>query len=304
MKSFKIYLLALASVIVLIACNETTTPTDNAKPVAPTALKANSTNATTVDLIFTASTSESDALFDRYILTVTDGVTEVLKDTLLKGQNMVSISGLDEGTIYDFSVKAKFTNGEFSSVATIKWSPATRFIKNNNDSEIFVYESASDFGSGLQLFYATDKAPRIRKVSAGADWDLGLYTTGGKLLFGSASKLGYTSLVGTPGVTEISKVIEADALGNVYDSEAMNAASNTWSEKAIDLSTYTTANKSLVLYVREKNGATYNYAKVQIVKVNTSFLSTVGGPNNRYIKLFISYQTKADVPFAKFPTKY
>jgi hypothetical protein len=218
------------------------------------------------------------------------------------GTTSFTITKLTEGKIYNFQVVAKYTNDSVSTPVIIKWSPATRFELNVNDDVIKVYETDSDFGSGLMMYDPTGGAPKVRKVANGADWDLGLDTRSSKVIFGSATKINY-SYTGTPKPTQIfgDKYFETESLNSLFDSQAMNAGGNDikYVEKTFDITTETST-KNLVFYVRKADATgKYNYAKVMIIKNPSGAGYLQGASSNRYIELQISYQKVVDVPYAK-----
>lgn len=308
MKHFKLtalFTLFLAAMFIFSACEETTTPSEpvKPKPQPPTNLRATSLSETQIKLMWDASTSEADTNFLNYILEITSSAGGPLAPIELdKANKPYTVTGLVEGNIYTFKLYAKFKNGNLSETASqVSWSPATRFTTNDNDEVIKVYESASDFGSGLDLFNPTSGKPRGLKVASGADWDLGLYTTGGKLIFGSASELDY-NYTGTPLVTDISiNYYDANSLDEIYDSEALNATKHTYQALAVDLESDITVVKGVAFIVRkmEPGNDKFTYAKVLIKKMNGQFLQ--GTADNRYVLVEISYQKTAGVPYAKKP---
>lgn len=305
LKKFKfIALIGLAFAFILNSCDNATNPIDpdpQPKPQPISNLMATSVDNKTVKLKFDLSPSETNTLFKDYELVITPGATAPL--TFPKNTNMVSITNLTEGTVYKFEIVARYTNDSISTVTSIEWSPATRFIKNNNEDVIKVYETASDFGSGLRMFaLAPDNAPRTYKVSSGAEWDLGLDTRNSKIIFGSATKIDY-NYTGTPKPTQMLDVyFEADSLNGLFDSQAMNAGTrdSKYTEKTFDLTSVTSA-KNLVFYVRkyEPGQTRYNYAKVLLRKNPSGAGYIQGSAPNRYLEFQISYQKTPDVPYAK-----
>jgi len=294
MKKFRILTIAMIfAAFIFNACEETTTPTDPAvAPNAPTNMMASSKNATSVNLKWTASTSESSADFCCYVLNVTGGAA-VAPIEVTKGQTTYTVQGLEEGTVYTFELKAKNTEGSLSAAATINWSPASRFEENENGDPIKVYESKSDFGSGLVVYDKDSRLPRAAKVSDGKYWTLGLYTKDSKILLGSPTLLDYTFGT-TPGVTEIADVITGiTSLDDIYDSQALT--SKTFSAKTIDLTNYN-SNIAFVIRYKLEGSTEYNYAKVFVKYVNGSFLQGIA--DNRYVEFILSFQTKAGVPYA------
>lgn len=283
---------------VLVSCNETTTPNNNTKPKpnAPTNLRATSKAADKIILKWNLSTSESDSKFTGYILEIAPGT--FLPQKLQKGIDTYMVTGLTEGTVYTFKVYSVMDSVESDTAASVDWSPATRFDTTSSGNPIRVYETASDFGSGLDLYDEVDHGPKTYTVANGAKWNLALDTrTSGQIIVASPNQVDYN--YGTqPGVTEISNKAweNASSLDDVFDSDALNTG--TFLERSYDLEKDFTTNIGVVLVLRTKEGTNleYTYAKVLIKKVNGSWLQ--GPLGNRYIECVVSYQKTPGVPFA------
>ena len=295
MRKFAILTFALIFAgFIFNSCEDTTTnPIDPEVPDAPTALMATSKDDSSVLVKWTASPSETNTLFSGYVLTVTGG-TQSGPYTLTAAQNPFNVTGLDEGTIYTFSLKATYSNGEASSPITVQWSPASRFTLNENDAEIKIYEAASSLGSGLVIYNPISGAPKIAKVADGANWTLGLYTKDNEIAIGSPSLLNY-NFGTTPGVVEIGDIYTGvSSLDDVYGSQALSSQS--FSEKKIDLKQYT-SNIVIVLRYHMTGKTGWNYGKVLVKYVNGSFLQ--GPAGNQYAELIVSHQLITDVPYSK-----
>jgi len=295
MKFFKLKVflaIMLLGLFILSACSDnTTTPVSGEKPLAPSGLQATSIDSGSIKIKWQASTSESNALWAGYVLTyVGDDGSNSVQTTLTAGKNPYLITGLTEGVIYTITIKAKLTNGETSDLIVVKWSPASRFDTDGFGDPIQVYEFASIYGSGLQLFNASEGGPQVRKTNSKDNWDLGLDTRSGTI-FGSATQITFGT--GSPAITEISDAIPATGLNEIFDSKALDQ--KTFSEKTIDLANQSTG---FVIVARSKQASSsWNYAKIFVEKGLNGFLQ--GSGSDRYIKCYISYQKKAGVPYAK-----
>ncbi|MGQ9819475.1 MAG: fibronectin type III domain-containing protein [Candidatus Kapaibacteriales bacterium] len=295
------YLSIILSVLVFSACEETTTTTENPLVTGPDSMKATSINETTVRLRWKLSNDESKSYFKDYVLYITPGAFQ--PKVLSKGTNTIDVTGLTDGTIYTFELKARNTDDKESvTSASIKWSPAFRFTTNINDEPIRIYETASLLGSGLELYEPTSGKPKTLKVASGEFWNLGLYTKNNEISIYSANYMYNNSLYNFPVApsytTEISEdIFLTNTLDNVFDSQALNVK-NFSSNYFIDLTDPDLKN-GVVFIVRTKaTGQTdWNYAKV-LVKAGASGLLQ-GTADNRYVELVISYQKKAGVPYAK-----
>jgi len=310
------FLLLLSSfaviAIMMVSCDSNTVdpdPDPQPKPSPASNLQATSINATTIHVKFEDSPSESNLLFKDYQLSWKEDGGPTVGDSkvvLANDPNIVEVTGLTEGKVYLFTLVARYTNDSISTPITVQWSPASRFTLNNNDDEIKVYETSSNFGSGLQMFYESDGAPRVRTVANGKDWDIALDTRDNKIIIASASKVGYNFPTGqTPEPTYFYKdYFTASSLNEIFDSRAMNDGdrNSNYSELTFDLSTFTD-NKSVIFYVRKyQPGQTrYNYAKVMLKRPASGGSFLQGSTPNRYVLFEISYQKTADVPYAKTP---
>ncbi len=291
----------LLAILIFTACDNTTDTTEPNPTVAgPDSLKATSLNETTVRLRWKLSPDESKTYFKDYVLYISPGA--FAPRVISKGTNTIDISGLSDGTIYTFELRARNTDDKESvGSAKIQWSPAFRFSKNINDEPIRVYETASQFGSGLQLYDPTSGKPRTLKVASGEFWNLGVYTKGESSLY-SANYISDNNLYNFPTqpsyTTEISEdIFLTNTLDNVFDSQALNAR-NFSKNYYIDLADPDYKNGVVIIVRTKAPGATdWNYAKV-LIKPGTSGLLQ-GTPDNRYIECEISYQKKTGVPYAK-----
>lgn len=298
LKKLSVLFAALALVMVFTACEEDTTDptTEEPTPTPISGLAANSINDSTVALKWTASTSETHELFDGYYLNMTDDqgtvYVEQKVDPLTEGQAL-NVSGLPGQAEVTFSVTVRFTNDSVSAPVTIKWATADRFTEDFYFETLKVYETASSFGSGFDMYNADEEGPITLKVGSGADWDLGLKTTDG-MVFGSAEAVGYTT-VDPDATTEICKeVVYAESLDAVFDTEALSMKNFEVGVVNLD-----EMSGSFVMVVRRQNPATdgYNYAKVLVKYANGGYLQ--GEADNRYIELELSYQLEEDLPYAR-----
>lgn len=279
----------------------------NPIPTAPTGLKATSINSTTVHITYTSSQDEGKSIFAGYELIVSeDGGAPLAPKTIAKNVNPIEVTGLVEGTIYTFELRAVYNaaakNAVSVNAASLTWSPASRFDLTGNDTEIKVFGTDSkDFGSGLNLFSLENNGPTIFKISGSENWQLCLYTRNNTLEFGSAiAQTKYTYNAGAPKIAQIGTTeFLTDDLNSTFLGEALNSIAFT--NKVVNLkdAKYADQNKGVVFIVRVDDGAgAYNYAKVLVVKKNGNFLQGTG--DEVYVQCKISYQKVQGVPYARF----
>jgi hypothetical protein len=300
-KSFFAFASFFLALLLFVSCEESTTTEPTPTVTGPDSMKATSIDSATVRLRWKLSPDESKTYFKDYVLYISPGAFS--PKIISKGTNTIDIKGLTDGTIYTFELRARNTEDKESiGSAKIQWSPAFRFTTNINDEPIRVYETASSFGSGLQLYDPTNGKPKTLKVASGEFWNLGLYTKSGEVSLYSANYIANNNLYNFPKAptwtTEISEdVFLTNTLDNVFDSQALSARKFS-TNYYIDL-TEPSFQNGIVIIVRTKapNATDWNYAKVLIKPGANGLLQ--GTPDNRYIECVISYQKKAGVPYAK-----
>ena len=281
-------LLALLSIIgigFITSCSDnSTTPTENtAVPNAPTGLMANSIDKSTVGLKWTLSSSEKDSLFKGYTIDITGGASMNTIE-LAKGSTNVDISNLSIGTEYTFTVKAVYTNGKTSVAAVISWAPAYRF------TDIKLYESASGYGSGLQLYEATSGLPQNLTVGNKEKWDIGLDTKLESYDIGTPYLLSYTGFDETN--TKKTLIIidtlhkNVTSLDDVYDTQLMMPTT----ANSVNFNGVTTG---FIIVVKTVEG---NFAKILLKPSGGQLLQ--GTSPNRYVLVDISYQKIVNKPYA------
>lgn len=280
--------LALSS-LVLVSCDEesTTEPTvDYPVPTAPANLRVAVVDGTKLQLRWDKSTSEDSTWFDGYELSITGG-DPIAAKTIAKTQPY-EITGLVAGTEYTITLKAKNKENELSTGASVKWAPALRFT----DIKLYGFESKNP--SGLTLWDATTKAPKGLTATDKAKWHFGFDDRNNKLVFGSASEINIGTATPTATAEISSSFYEADDMNIVFEKVAFNDPSYDFSSMSIDLKSLNlTTGVILVVRVKEQGSSNWNYAKIFIKRSANGFYDT------DHITMDISYQTAANVPYAK-----
>lgn len=303
MKKFKLLSLlaffALSSFF-FVGCEEEDNPLSSDKPIptAPTNLRATSASATSVMLRWDKSIHEDSTWFAGYELTITGG-NPIAPKTITKTQPY-EVTGLEAGVVYTFTLKAVNTDNKKSpESAPVVWSPAARF--ETADIKMYVFESSN--GSGLSLYDATNKKPMNLKAADKAKWHLGFDSRNNKLMFGPAAGINIGTAAPTATVEISDEYWEEDAFNAIFipSTTAPNKfdlSKMTFSAEPYDIKEMNSS-KSIVYIVRIKEAAStnWNYAKVMVVRGTTGFLQGTG--NDAYIQLKVSYQTAANVPYAK-----
>lgn len=284
MKYLKSNLLALLliSALIFASCEDSNDPVvPDVKDVnPPTNLMANAKDDSTIVIKFTPSISRDSSNFKDYVLYISPGTDKKVID---KSSNMITITGLNSGTIYTFEVAARNTKEKESAKASVSWATATRF---NN---IRLYETDSDFGSGLELFNSETQKPANYKIADSDKWDLALDTRNDSYDFGSPFLTSYD--IPSPRRTLVyipnDSWTGVNSLDDVFDTEVLNPNEE-------QLINFTTVTKGFVIAVKTEDN---HFAKVFVKAVDGKILQ--GTANNRYIEVDISYQKTANIPYAK-----
>ncbi len=304
---FSILLIALLTIIIASCSDDTVTGPgeDTRTPGKPDSAMATTTNDSTIRLKWKPSIDENDSAFVGYIVKMTGDDGTIAIDTVPSNFNPLQVTSLEAGVIYTFEISSLFTNGKSSAPTTISWSPAYRFTMTaDGQSTIKLYETASDLGSGIDAYDSELQAPRTLTVANGEYWTLGLDTRNGSVIIASPTKISY-NFPGTPGYTEISQDYwDTPSLNDIYDSQALNYDPDKFSEYAVPLDQLNNLSNNLVLIIRtqEPGESDFHYAKV-LIKKNPNGGWLFGNAPNRYLEVEISYQTKANVPYAKIGLK-
>ncbi len=289
--------LTLAGMVIIalgiVGCNENNNPVNPpVTPNAPTGLMATSRNSTTVGLKWAAPAT--GAVPTSYTVSYTMGSMPMTQD--VSTGTSVDITGLTEGTMYSFTVKAN--NGTASSVAsdTVMWAPAKRLT---GTYKLYSSKSSTN-GSGLSFSLAS-----VLKIDQGDKWDICFDDKDGKSLVGSPGVSGYVDNNYSFPNGKSAKIVAigrdylgVNTLDDVYDVQALNVAPSAgFQENLKDLSTVPDQTKGYGFVVRSKVDAqNVNFAKVLVKSSGTGFVQGTG--NDKYIEVEVSYQTLPNVPYA------
>lgn len=285
------------------ACEEDNVGPGDPEPSNVVELKANSVDANTVHLMWTAPSDLDATLFQDYTVVYYPkgtGSTNAPELTTTDAGIPFPVTALDEDKEYTFVVTTNYTDGQSSTGTSITWAPALRF-EQVSASPIKVYIHTSSFGSGLTLYEDLFEEPSVATVANIVDWHLGLDTkTSGEINFGSASSTTYTGAVNATNSAMITKsLISANGLSDVFDSQGLDG--KTFALQTVNLQgAIPEAGKSgFVLYAKTGSGATAHYAKL-FIRYNTASNSVLfGEDDDKYIEVTISYQKNAGFPYAK-----
>jgi hypothetical protein len=288
---------------VAIGCNE--------NPIAdpgngPANLKASSTSATSVALSWDAL---SGATSYRISWTGSGAAGSGSVDNVTG--TTYEAEGLTANAQYTFSVAANTADG-LSDASTIVWAGADRFNETSTAGQkIRMYEAESTNPSGLNLF--VNSAPRMVSLlptATGAKAQLAMFiyprTSGGtpdSIIVGPVYALTeYRVSAGNDfsrmdtNVFISGTTYQASSLDTWYLSQPLNQLIDPTSNvKAYKFTPATTTGQGFI--VRTGTAGNYNYARVVIKALGNSLVQ--GSYPNRYVELEVSYQTVANLPYAK-----
>ncbi|MBS1912011.1 MAG: fibronectin type III domain-containing protein [Bacteroidetes bacterium] len=295
-------LVVAAMGLVAVGCNEN--PTDNPStgnsPLAPTSLMASSTGPDAVALKWTPATDTGTITF-KVAWKSADGTDSGSVSGLTSSTQ--TVTGLKVGKQYTFSVTA--VRGTLSSTAaTVDAAGATRY---GSTTSLKLYESVSSLPSGLVVDPALG-GPAVVSVSSSnpnlSNVQLAIYVdTQDPLHFEIGPAYAYDTTI----------YRNANLFDhNTYISDSTFPAANldSWyGTGSIAGRFLTTGNVSTFvlpdlqstlgqgLYVRTGTPGNYHYARLFIKNNGGKLLQ--GSAPDRYIEVEISYQTGANLPFAK-----
>jgi len=293
--------LAILMGAILVGCDSSDDP---AAPPAttiagPTNLRAYSASETSVGLAWVASADEnsSSVLNPAYTIRVKDsaGANILQTVTAVKGQTSLIVSGLTEGAVYRFVAKTNVASGAVTNDSvTVRWAPAKRREgEGTSTTPIQVFETASSFPSGLDVFNTTSNGPVTYSITGANNSLVDLYVatdaSSQDLLVRSAS----LSTIGTPKTTFFSTVTHnADDLN---DPQVAPPDASTFSTLEVRISGAATgATTGKILWGRTQEN---NYFRILVERNGASLF--FGSSPDRFLKAKISYQSVPGVIYAR-----
>lgn len=299
--------LVLASTIFFVSCEENSIidPGTDGNPLAPTNVQVSTRNETTIALRWEKAAGDTVTPTGYEVTATPSTGTPITRTTTVAAASGYNFTGLTEGTVYSFSVKALAGTNTSSSSSSVMWAPAKRTTLFGR-----MYVSASSEGSGLNLATGTNL-----KIANGGQWDLCLDDKDGNILVGSPGVSGYVnnSFQFPNGqdaklVRISTKEYTANSLDDIWETtnlgNAKGDANSVYAERLINLSS-SAYNPALggvgfvaAVFTGFENTTPAHYAKV-LIKTNqakTSFVQGTG--NDRYVEVEVSYQSTVDTPYA------
>jgi hypothetical protein len=302
-------LIAALAGFFVVGCNENPDDPGNGNGngddvVAPSNLQAVSMSATSVGLMWTASTTAGVT----YTVKVTEGSSSVTTIPDI-ATTTHTVSGLTEGTVYVFTVIAVDADDHESDPITVTWAPASRYTQDadNTTMEINIYEFDSPNGSGLILDPITG-GPSTESMSA-SNPNIGdvqfAFNINGDGTFSFGPSFGYpTTIFQAADETDQNVFISDQAFTTTgLDAWYMNAplTSLITNKQApfTNLQEERTDGNGYAFAVRTgASAANYRYARI-FLKPGGNGKIVRGTAPNRFINLVISYQNFAGIPYAK-----
>lgn len=264
--------------------------------LAPTNLRAYSAGSTSVALLWSLSTSESEASFTNYLVYAKNPAGTIVSTTnVSKGTPNVTVSSLTEGVIYTFVVRSTATGSVVSSdSASVRWSPARRYTTDSIGTPIQVYELRSTLGaSGLQ-FNSSNAYARVRSLNASNPdrflCDIYIDSVGGGTiclkniaLLASYPKNTFFS-TDSRDATDLNDPQSTPPDTTSYQSNRINLPAATVTQSKIYFARSTTDNK---------------YVRILVQRNPATGLLYYGSGSDRYVVLQLSYQNTLGNWFAK-----
>ncbi len=262
----------------------------------PSNLRAYSVDSSRVGLTWALSVDESRPELLNYEVTVNDTAGGIrLTLSAVKGQSSMQVSALQNGVVYDFTIRAIVASGSTThDSSTVRWSPALRLEFEGSSSPIQVFETADPaHPSGLDLYSSPAGGPvtRFMTVAPGnALIDLYVDTLSGSqdLMIRSASQ---------------STVIPNGRI-TIFSSDTTNTNDLSTNPRVAppQSSTFSTlvmrvpaagASTGKIIWGKTQDG---NYFRLLIVYNGTSLIS--GPSGHRFLTFKISYQSVVGNPYA------
>jgi hypothetical protein len=309
------FILMAITAMTFVSCeDDAEEPLERFAPAAVTNMKATSKDISSINVAFILSSDENAEGFAGYRLTVTDEDDNNLPfgDSLdymsiPAGNNFVTIGNLDEGEIYTISITCSnvYSRDEANNIAaetltsdatTIDWSPASRQNEDIDGEVIKMFGVSSQFGSGIAI-----DGGDVYNVSVGANesWLMAFCNKDDALTFGSAAASCYS--LDNVGTCQLELLGYGENLDEFLRSENLdteNYKEDVWS-LTDDL---TEEGNPIFAFKVVLDFTTIHYGKIMLVKNGDSYVYEAG-TDDEYIVAIISYQNKANVPYAEAEKK-
>jgi hypothetical protein len=292
-------LLVSASFCLLPGCSDGPSDALLDEPVSPpTNLRADS-DTSSVALLWTLSVSEFQVNFDHYLLTIRVKANDsTFTRTIAKGSSSYKVTGLKNGTRYAFVLRSVSTKGVMSQdSAVVEWAPAVRHRVDSNGGVIRVYANTSSNPPGLDLHNGSGQAELLYEQSTAFAERADLLVTTTNIVSPLVIQSPHKSKVNAGQVTEFSTVpaVDADSFDEIFDTAP--PATGTYTAYELTLSE-SLVSKGKVYYGRVKRGNDRYYFRLLVKRGSNGYL-VQGVSIDRYLEFEISYQSVAQVPFAK-----
>jgi hypothetical protein len=293
-KSRGIMLFTATILLLLIgACSSTDNPVTPETPLKPPSnLMAYSKDKDQVGLTWTTSTDESATNFGSYQLRVKTGGTVVGGSYYpAKGSVSYTITGLTEGTIYDFVLSTKTSSGTVGDSVVVKWAPASRIVGDQSGKALQLYEWQSSKPSGLDLKNSAGYAEMVSMA--------GTLKTQADVLFGYPYVNDKVDLgIENPAVESASlkstKISTVTYNTNTLDDpKTAPPGTETYTKDVLEIEK-TTVSTGRIVFLKTQEG---NYVRVLITNKNGFMIQ--GTSPDRYLEVLVSYQSVTGVPYAK-----
>jgi hypothetical protein len=296
------FLFTLLLIIFSFSCNKEDNPLTPAEtPLAgPVSIKAYSRSSTDVGLTWTKSVDATKSNFNNYSLVVYNTANNYMIGVpvnIAKTDTTYIVSNLTEGTVYKFLLTSVSTTSTAGGSDSVLWSPAKRIEEQSAGVPIKVYETAStQYPSGLDFQNSTGQAERV-SVSASfpdqanrADLFVATAAIGNNLELRNPTT---STKIPIPRTTKFST--EIGYANSLDDPQKKFPAENTFT---LDLQSVSIDPQSVgrIYYAKTQEG---NYVRILLVRDPSDNSLVWGSSPDRYLTMKVSFQTKANVPYAK-----
>lgn len=277
--------------------NGTNPPPSETTIAGPSHLRAYSVDSTSVGLTWSVSTQEADTNLINYLLAIRDTLGNSRPSlTFVKGTAGTVVTGLQEGVVYVFTIRANVTSGAISNdSSTVRWSPAKR-LDSEAGAPINVFETADqNHPSGLDIYSPSSDGPVTRSLTGAGNQliDVFVETQSGS----SDLKINSASL---SNVIPAPQRITSFCPDSVTSSNDLNTDPRLTPPPASSFSTLSItvpasgATNGRIYWGKTNDG---NYFRMLIVYNGTSLIS--GPTGQRFITVKLSYQRTAGNPYAR-----
>ena len=288
----------LAAVLFIAGCTDDDTPiTPVETTLAPPTNIRGASDDGSIHLLWQRSKDEGAEDWKQYVIKVYDNDDKDTLDYAVGAGISATLTGLNNGTIYDIYIYSESTEGELSDEpSSVTWSPAKRITVDDNEDTIRVYATTSQFDSGLDIYNSQEEAELLPQSGSqfAERGDLFVYADNNSAALEIVAP--QEASINPGQVTLFADIDDIEA--SYFDIYSTAPPADAFYRKTRITLPLDPVSSGRLYYGKIKRNAFDFFFRMIVVRgLNGKLVQ--GSDADRYIELRFSYQTERNVRFAK-----